>query len=786
MTVKDAKSLSRSAQRQVVEVKHGHGSPPSYGLQWQPVWAAKVDRIVINKDSTPSTATIWFPELRWQQAYDLLWGDMVRVRTNEPSAAFTVVFQGFVTSYLSDFSGGTDKNPAFERNAIVCHDYRWLLSISSFIFGQLARGPDDYSGYGTDSQAPIDGSYTWATGRRVIFNADGRPNSDPVLLTGLQGYDPTPDPLPIFDDTERAVPWTAREMLCYVLSPFYNKAYQYLPIPSPGRLPGLDHTDWDKVLNNISVDGLNVIEAIQIICRHLGWSFREDYKNDGTVTFVFYKPGAASRYSRSDQDTTILHRLHAPAVGESIEVAVEAGKKMLWSMSFAEDIAGIVNNPWGLGAPHRFEFTAELVPGWLDEDLLVPGWLDEYLEPLEPNVKGDNANLFFTEAELQDIIDPDSKSYYKNYHPRGNQFHRNVGRKWVLNESGHYTIAPPWAVDKDYKVGDLVTKGGNTRRCTFNHVSAWMGQSSYWQESTGYDRGMPFDFKGVIPAQYILDPEGKRIFAPFNRQLLPCLTVNKDSLSSIGILVEFSFDGAETWQIIPAAISALKNECGIYIEEANLAELVDRNEATISEDVAKEEKKLDGVQLNYWTSLCGDKLWERIFKDKDSDSVEAYPWQTRIRITASIQLDRRLVRQALPSSVSASPFHHSQIYDFSQKYGLAKRTLSSVFNNTDLGAYQTDSTDWFDKHLGAIREANKDMSISGQFTLERLWLGDDSGEPDFALGDCLEKITGREHPLSASFGGDTVYPEIIQIIYLPDKQKMKLITRDLRFAEVML
>ena len=78
-------------------------------------------------------------------------------------------------------------------------------------------------------------------------------------------------------------------------------------------------------------------------------------------------------------------------------------------------------------------------------------------------------------------------------------------------------------------------------------------------------------------------------------------------------------------------------------------------------------------------------------------------------------------------------------------------------------------------------------SISGLFTLERLWLGDGSGVPDFMIGDCIEKITGRDHYLGASFGnrGD-LFPEIIKIVYMPEKQKMTLITRDLRFAEVIL
>ena len=103
---------------------------------------------------------------------------------------------------------------------------------------------------------------------------------------------------------------------------------------------------------------------------------------------------------------------------------------------------------------------------------------------------------------------------------------------------------------------------------------------------------MPFDFSTVIDSKYVVDAAGRRLFAPFNRQLLPCLTIEKDSLNSIGIKVEFSFDGGAAWQVLPAAISSLDDQCGIYIADPNLAEMVEQTNTVISGGV------LDGVQLN--------------------------------------------------------------------------------------------------------------------------------------------------------------------------------------------
>jgi hypothetical protein len=170
------------------------------------------------------------------------------------------------------------------------------------------------------------------------------------------------------------------------------------------------------------IDGLNVPQALEFICKQIGYSFRETYLSDGKVTLSFYKIGHQVGYSREDDPTkTIRHSLHAPAVGETIDDAIAEGKKMLWSMDIAEDISGLVNNPWGVGAPDRVEFTAELVPGWVDADL-------------EPETT-ELTNLYKTEADLATAENPDLFPYFCLYHTGGSSFRRDVGRKWVLNET---------------------------------------------------------------------------------------------------------------------------------------------------------------------------------------------------------------------------------------------------------------------------------------------------------------------------------------------------------------
>lgn len=715
MTTQDAQSLGRESQVMLVEYNKGIGSPPQYG-NWTPMLNAKVGRIEINKDGTPSSATILFPTLRWDEYNGLNKGDMIRIRTFEANPSQrTIIFVGFYVTSTLDFGGGNTKS-SYEYNTAFAFDYRWVLSMTSPIDGQMARSPDDYTDYGTDGQLPIGGKFHWMSGRRVIFNADGKADKDPDTLfyTSSPG---TTLSMPLFADRDFATdPWTARDMINYCLSPMYNQAFDYIPLGEPNTIVGLDHQDFDKVLLHIVVDGLSIPDATDLICRNIGWGWRLDHFNNGSTAIVFYKLAGAVSYQRSSTNPIILQELHAPAPGEDISLAVANGRRMLWQMTLAHDITALVNNPLGLGSPHKFEFTAELVPAWKDSNL-APDSSDNY------------DNLYFTDADLQSITNPDSKSFYKYYHPRGSQFKRDVGRKWALNEAGRYSA------------------------------------------SGTYNRGMPFDFATVIDSKYIKDEAGERTYGPFNRQLLPCITADKDSLNSVGYKLEFSFDGGTTWQVIPASVTSLKDECGIYIEEANLAELVDQKEGTISGGY------LDGKQLNLWTSLSDDKINSRAFKDNE--------WKTRVRVTASVQMDKRLTLEKLPGANSGSPFLQSRIYDFSREYELSQRTASSVFNGSDLPPLDVDASAKLEAHLAAIQQENEDASVSGRFTLDRLWLGDGSGTPLFAIGDSISRITGREFDLSANIGSSKVFPEIIKIVYTNETQKTTLITRDLRFAEVV-
>jgi hypothetical protein len=277
--------------------------------------------------------------------------------------------------------------------------------------------------------------------------------------------------------------------------------------------------------------------------------------------------------------------------------------------------------------------------------------------------------------------------------------------------------------------------------------------------------------------------EERYLYGLYPRTLLECLTKDKENNNTVGILVEFSFDGGATWEFIPCAIANLDGEAGIQIIEPNLAEITPKTGGTIQDENAPE---MAGVNLNLWTSLVRDKLHytggepEKGFKEGD--------WKTRVRVTACVQMDQRLRFAASPTAASGSPLRHVAVYDWSDRYTRQTRTESSTFYESDLPARQVDDLDTLAAHLDAVRYANEDMSVTGNFQLDRLWI-DAADAPTFRIGDGVSKISGRNLSLYAARfqegenpEPEGVYPEIAQITYDIERQTQWIITRDLRLS----
>lgn len=687
--------LTRKAQFLSVEISRGYGVPP-YHNSWEPLYDAKVESIIENANAVPSECTFYMPAKRWDDDAGIYFGDKIKITGKSDAGSEKIMYVGFVTKRLRQFSGGTEKGGKYEHLGFYCLDARWLMAALCPIYGQISTSPDDED----EAGFPMDNTHTFFGGRRCIFNPDGIPNRYKDGITydeQLQQIFTNPDIAEKYTYF-----WNWEDIARYILSPSITaKASEYFPVDLDAVFV---HTpefteDWIKIPKNIMLEGLNPMTALQYICKRLGWAFRLSY-DSGTEypQIVLLKSGQSTK-----------HKLYSPAVYEpgdnmdTVKNAVAAGRVLVSSAQFDEDISNIVNSPLCLAAPLKVEFTAELVPAWLDEDFV-------------PDTADDNSHLFISEAELQATENPSQYTFYKFYHRASVLCKRDVGRTWSLNETFRYTPSP------------------------YNRVG--------------------FDLSKILPNKYAQDTDGKTAYGYFDHQLLPAMS--QVMQGSAGILVEFSFDGGENWHIIPAAFIPLEKEAGIQIVEPNLSEIKPAD--AVIED---EEGALDGLELNYFTSLAKDKL----------SGAEAKDWQTRVRVTASIQLERRLETQLAPPAGSGSPFFQADVIDLSNKFFQQARHTSSRFSAAEMPVNEVDDYREFSEYIEKLRKTLQDTAISGRIILERLWIN------KFNVGESIEAIEGRDYYFRTSMGDQELYPEIVQIIYLVQKQKMQLITRDLRFSE---
>ncbi|HSV42994.1 MAG TPA: hypothetical protein VLJ10_00425 [Candidatus Bathyarchaeia archaeon] len=678
--------------------------------EWTFLPLANVIDITMRPGANYNTAIIELSDTRWNESCGVQWGYNVRVRHYD-----TILFQGFVVNFSSGYSSSVAEDPqnppqSREWVRMQCNDYRWLFNNCCPIYGQVARGYDDYETDGTKKD-----SATFMSGRRCIFNPDGYFNMDPDAVSFASGWGAYTSAFSVnvfSNPTIGGTPWTVGKAISYLLSPLHNQVPLIAIIPNFLTMPGMGQLDFNTVINHVIVDCQGVVDAVALLCDNIGWTLREEYSSTGAF-WVFYKAGfaygSARVYINEGYNPCLLHTLHAPGSGEDITEAVKTdGKMMVMALDLNEDITPVVNRPCGLSSLARFEFTTELVPAWKDSEL---------------HITSGPSDLYIIEADLRAIDNPDSKDYYKYHHASGISFLQDVGRKWALNESGKYS-------------------GGD------------------------YDRGVCFDFSASgIPTQYLTHNE-KRNYGPFNRAFLPCLTYDKDSLNSVGYKLEWSCDGGYSWQELVCPVNILDGESAIRIAIPNLAEIVDKANGKISGGI------YDKTEINYFTSLADDKANSRIFKTGG--------WNTRVRITATIQMDQRWVSMA-ETVYEGSPFIQTRVYDYSDRYALQKRCSSSVYASSGLPSRDIDDYQKLRGQTELVRMANEDMAIHGRFVLDRLWF-DGVNPPDIMLGDSVGGLTGRNYPLYQLLGERLIYPEIVEIQYQIQSQKQILLIRDNRLS----
>lgn len=730
------------ATRYIVETKNAAD-------EWVEILAASCPQVVINAGARPSTARIHLADRRWHDRGGLNEGDMVRVISAgagiyEP----TLLFVGTLTARRPNWQ------PAAESSIWIAQCPKYAMSRRHVIYGQYAFQMAAYTGatWSTGPPAPaadVGGGVAGntltflASGRRCIFNerdsqnVASRQNMENTEADTSAGTLATATP--VFGYLDGRL-WTIRDMIRYVLA-FYSDttATDHFPQDDPADDPALAHANFDKSPRHFVAEKKNLPQLLEELALLAGHQYRLDwYLSDyHTVELqhVFYPLATTTQDRRRRDNLTRSHRLHSPLPGDDLSSWLDADYNVVTAGELVEDSGPVVNYSVAMGERYVDEIGAGLVPAWKDSQM---GW-----------TVSASQKIFYTHAEIKEIRtdgdDPNDKTFFSRHHPAGSSFntYKDVGRKWALNETGRY-----------------------------NH-------SDYDRDSS--DPGVYLlGLLGLLdePATITLAEAGY-----FPRQISECLTcIDADKRKHINYHLQFSLDAGTTWHNLhDFNVELLDNEWGIWIAEPNLADIdLDRKggvgQGTSDIFSGSDPNTTDGLAMNFWTSL---------YRDKENDrSYKAGEWKTLVKLTASVQLDDRVV---LAQSLSGSGTSLTQVglYDRSLEYRIRTQRDNSAFSG--VSGYTVDSFDESSQlasHQAVVDAANRRRSYSGTFTLPRIFGAQGSEalrRPRFLPGDTITRIEGRGLDLAI---GNGEYPWIQQITYNLEQQQTSLVTCDLRMSRI--
>lgn len=227
-------------------------------------------------------------------------------------------------------------------------------------------------------------------------------------------------------------------------------------------------------------------------------------------------------------------------------------------MAIQADYRDVITAPIGYGDIRRHEITADLVPGWRpDANVDRPA-----------NV---NAAIAASEVHINSTT-PQTDAWFQKYHNCGSSFsaYANVGRRWVLNETGRYASAD-YARATGYYVSSKYSPW-NPSACSIVERTYVNGE---WTQQ---------------PAEWTRHPR------PFQN----CFSADAAD-RSLGIVVEVSFDSGVRWERI--ACTVLASEAGIYIDVDDLTQLVSVYDTT----------------MHWWKAMCKDQARVRVTAVVESD-----------------------------------------------------------------------------------------------------------------------------------------------------------------------
>ena len=639
---------------------------------------------------------------------------------------------------------------------------RWRTDIETQVIGRWTHGnlPDTSPAPG-QPEAPVVRSLDnlrLLESQPCVFNEGGEPNCSPFPITVTFAIDSLGSTLslPVYvfaarqaeteglGEAARAVQrWTYARAVAYLLYFYGVKPYVSSGVQRPIEPPStflinvttgepklIDQTtpaDRTPAADLLAITGMfaravlaapdavacdrtSLLNALTVLTRsgdlHLAAEYRTQRNGSVDTRLNVFAVGSGGPYE-------LRRREPRQAVPATDRAALDANKIMANTATF--DYREVVNAPILVCGPTQYEITVELVPGWTPETYLdevdtssqsAVTAAREHWDPLRPN-------------SLLSEPDPDVVKFL-----RSNQGHppvHDVGRKWVLNETGAYRARDD------------------------------AGQPLYMRSSGVFDEAAynPFDFSASGITDRVLGAAGvvDRVlsngdWARVPRSFRDPLTKSTDGAT--GPYVEVSYDSGATWH----------HETRVWISDVEAAVTF----------VSESPLEITPPKVDWWTQNMWHALIDGTF---------------RVRVTATVIGDRLLIPRrgsAAQTAGSAIGRPMARIFD-RPGYAYQLRTeAQSALSQLTIAAQHDERMD-----LQAAESRRRHLGRAFSDRLVSVKAGVPWLDTLPKIGAVVTDIAGIGLSLTMRSSPESVRPQIVGLTWtLRDPQSVELLIGDLR------
>jgi len=287
------------------------------------------------------------------------------------------------------------------------------------------------------------------------------------------------------------------------------------------------------------------------------------------------------------------------------------------------------------------------------------------------------------------------------------QIHHRPSRNSILVSGQRKQYESTFVLSKGWDPNNETTRW---RDCLRSVSPNWPVLSSVYRRwvlnEHGWYCGSPCNLNRYELEQ--LSPEDFRTWEP--RRFLPCLSADAEG-ETLGVVVEIRLDSGDDWRRWRGPLWISQDQCGIY--------------------------------------LGGDALPGEFFQAACENTAS-------VRVTATIESDTRL-----SAYIPGDPQAELKIFDFADRFAWRKVHADSVFSQAS--GLSADECDHSESILAAAGQLAKTTFTKTHDTLTLARI-----DTSYQVGDLVEKITGREIPLS---GNPHSLPGIERILHRFDRDQ---------------